>query len=101
MKPKEIEKDIKAQADKYFACPDDLISRKAALSKIYRVRTLNGPVSVVAVGDIKDLPSAEVKGQWVRNIHDVIICSECGAEFHQWYDEYCAHCGADMRKEQE
>lgn len=41
------------------------------------------------------------KGEWVRNIHDKTICSRCGAEKEQGYDEYCSHCGADMRKEQE
>ena len=40
------------------------------------------------------------KGEWVRNIHDKTICSRCGAEKEQGYDEYCSHCGADMRKEQ-
>lgn len=38
---------------------------------------------------------------WVRNIHDKIVCSRCGAEKGQGYDEYCSHCGAEMRKEQE
>lgn len=38
--------------------------------------------------------------EWVQNIHGKTICSRCGAEKSQWYDEYCSHCGADMRKEQ-
>ena len=39
--------------------------------------------------------------EWVQNIHGKIICSRCGAERTQWYDDdrYCSHCGADMRKE--
>ena len=47
-------------------------------------------------------PLTENKGEWVRNIHDKIICSRCGAERTQWYDDdsFCSHCGADMRKEQ-
>lgn len=43
------------------------------------------------------------KGEWVRNIHDKIICSICGALRTPWHDDdsFCSHCGAKMRKEQE
>ncbi len=38
--------------------------------------------------------------EWVQNIHGKTICSRCGAERTQWYDDdrYCSHCVAYIRK---
>lgn len=57
---------------------------------------------------INALPSAERKGKWVNNIHDMPICSECGymtpydrAIDDYEYGNYCPNCGARMVSEDE
>lgn len=35
-------------------------------------------------------------GKWVRNIHDKVICNQCGMfGNNEW--NFCPNCGADMR----
>lgn len=33
-------------------------------------------------------------GHWVETEDGDFVCSECGFEYAQEYEEYCAHCGA-------
>lgn len=33
-------------------------------------------------------------GHWVETEDGGFVCSECGFEYAQEYEEYCAHCGA-------
>lgn len=62
---------------------------------------------------IEDLPSAERKGTWIRNMDSLIgaiqkpYCSVCGnsAIGNHGFDciitNFCPNCGADMRGEEE
>ena len=50
--------------------------------------------------------SAERKGKWVNNIHDIPICNQCGymtpfdrAIDDYEYGNYCPSCGARMESE--
>lgn len=54
---------------------------------------------------IRELPSAQKKGEWIFNPTDAIEmmftkpkCSECGFESADG-GNFCPNCGADMRKE--
>lgn len=45
------------------------------------------------------------KGEWIDDYDPVNFgefrykCSECGARTVEWADNFCYHCGADMRGE--
>ena len=89
----------------------DLISRKAALDKIDRVREIMVKMNMRGTEHIlvhygrriiEELPSAEKHGTWeteVRTIHGQKIpffaCSVCGKNADDEY-RYCPTCGARM-----
>ena len=107
----------------------DLISRHdaidalneyfARIGKLKRRGLTKGEkaISLDTVGVIKTLPFAEPKrntGEWITDACGNVICSECGwcapkimkgclANRHLDYEksEFCWHCGAYMRGEQE
>ena len=52
----------------------------------------------LAVGVIKDVPSAQKKGHWNFVSFMTIECSECKIKAHELeYTNFCPNCGADMR----
>ena len=79
---------------------DDLISRQAAIEVADAVWTVTGDKNVAKVWQqIKDLPSAERRGQWIDITKcggcSVFKCSECGdLQLEESY--YCPNCGARM-----
>lgn len=80
----------------------DTISRQAAIDALKRAEALTKAFGYHNVIDtIRELPSAEPrKGKWVRNIHDKIICNQCGMfGNNEW--NFCPNCGADMRGEED
>ena len=51
---------------------------------------------------LKELPSVENKGEWIKDSLDMVVCSNCG----EWrrdnrikHINFCNCCGADMRGE--
>lgn len=83
---------------------DDLISRQAAIDAVEKESLADGAYGYMDTKSIvdllNDLPSAQPerkKGHWVVDEDGNIECSECG---HRGVgDNYCEHCGADMREE--
>ena len=59
---------------------------------------------------LDEVPCADVRenvhGWWIDDYDPVNFgefrykCSECGARTVEWADNFCYHCGADMRGEQ-
>ena len=48
---------------------------------------------------IKQVPSAERKGRWIRNDNGTYSCSVCQSwipEEQHYYARYCIYCGAKM-----
>lgn len=93
---------------------DDLISRQAAIDAFDKQywKQINIPISKeirkAAQDTIRELPSVQRKGKWVRITDEVFAdrfeCSECGKlppieNFEWWLSDYCPNCGADMRGE--
>lgn len=88
----------------------EYINRKALLKKAWDADTRIGYVQVVDVGDILDMPVADVApvvhGRWIGAPlcgNDNCRCSECGS----WHNihanlrgeimqKYCPNCGAKM-----
>lgn len=100
----------------------NLISRQAAIDAVHKnYDTIldfksDGCTIASSFEDIiNDLPSAEPehkKGKWksdkkitpvydsLFDIEDGYFCSECG-KFTRTISNYCPHCGADMRGEED
>ena len=87
---------------------DDLISRQMLLEYIH-----GEPVGRLLCdkynldGLIEQFPSAQPRGKWIYHIDDLFPaestkeCDQCHAEQPLICDdEFCPHCGADMRGEQ-
>jgi len=91
----------------------DPIERQAAIDRAVSIPMFGRDVKMVAVSEIKDLPSARPerkKGKWVQDgiASNVFRCSECGCDAPveptggcEFKSNYCYYCGADMRGEQE
>ena len=92
----------------------EYIDRKSLLQKAWDADTRIGYVQVVDVGDILDMPVADVTpvvhGRWIDAYPDIEpnpmfmygICSECGFEQGiSKYLNYCPNCGAKMKSEGE
>lgn len=82
-----------------------LIDADALLEKVWDADTRVGYVQVVDWGDIEEAPTIEErkKGHWIFLKNGNAICSECGFEqvyAYDWdnWDNFCHHCGADMRE---
>lgn len=81
----------------------EYINRKALLQKAWDADTRMGYVQVVDVGDILDMPVADVApvvhGRWMpfrsEAAGDIQYCSACEIGFDAKMD-YCPHCGAKM-----
>lgn len=100
---------------------DDYISREAALAALHNRAFDKADTGgeyralVWASSQIKSLPAADVRpvvrGKWIihkpfysgrHNCNECIECSVCGTWFgHDCYEisNFCPHCGADMREE--
>jgi hypothetical protein len=88
----------------------DLIDRKALLEKVETLRDIyNENVETVNVWSIEDAPAVNVipvmYGEWVKDIDDIYICSNCGGTcpynatsniIECWACNYCPNCGAKM-----
>ena len=87
---------------------DDLISRQAAIdatNKAFdRETLLNRFVRKVAIDAIKQLPTAEKRGEWIEhNPHQwglgiVYECDQCGEKINCETSNYCPNCGARMEE---
>ena len=79
----------------------DLIDRQAAID----ATAYGDPVCDVCRKAIMKVPSAERKrGKWIYQYRDGFgtlkgQCNQCGRTYS--VDNFCAHCGADMRGEQD
>jgi hypothetical protein len=81
----------------------EYINRKALLQKAWDADTRIGYVRVVDVGDILDMPVADVApvvhGRWMpfrsEAAGDIQYCSACEIGFDAKM-AYCPHCGAKM-----
>lgn len=90
---------------------DDLISRQEAIDIVrFECGEWRG-LSKTIENSLNDLPSAEPMqkiGQWKMKktlmdfFEEIPVCSECGhtTEMRKTYN-FCPHCGADMRGEQD
>ena len=87
----------------------DLISRQAAIEALTEYG--NGRAVFISVGEavirIEQLPPIQPRGKWIYHIDDLFPaestkeCDQCHAEQPLICDdEFCPHCGADMRGEQ-
>lgn len=85
----------------------EYINRKALLKKAWDADTRIGYVQVVDVGDILDMPVADVApvvhGRWIHDGQringgiDWCHCSECGkSDNFCTRTNYCPNCGAKM-----
>lgn len=85
----------------------EYINRKALLQKAWDADTRIGYVQVVDLGDILDMPVADVApvvhGRWISNnphgYEWTFVCSNCGyVDGYPFNDRhnYCPHCGATM-----
>ena len=83
----------------------DLISRQDAIDALIKA-DMNCGIDSAEV--IKQLPSAQRKGNWV-GIDDepceTFECDRCGFVLEDWiqgvFYNFCPNCGADMRGEEE
>lgn len=81
----------------------EYIDREALLQKAWDADTRIGYVQVVDVGDILDMPVADVApvvhGRWIpfhsEAAGSIQYCSACGIGFDAKMD-YCPHCGVKM-----
>lgn len=87
----------------------DLIKREDAIMwfEPYADRGLKIPIETV-IQNLKDIPSAENKGEWVKEMHTNIVqiwkCDQCAEMIEQsiqykyprW--SFCPNCGARMVK---
>lgn len=94
----------------------DLISRAAAIDALRKMQTykmFSGDDMLLidqagAMTELMLLPPTEPKrGRWIYHIDDLfpaestMECNQCHAEQPLTCDdEFCSHCGADMRGEQ-
>ena len=81
----------------------DLISRQAAIDAVYeRIKQIGyeNSLPILSIGQaIRDLPSAEKTGTWIRHERGLFFgykCSQCG-ELSEIPTDYCPHCGRLMR----
>jgi len=88
----------------------DTISRQAVLDRAVSIPMFGRDVKMVAVSEIKNLPSAQPEpheGHWIRRDCGLDVeckCSRCGyKDFVEprgvyWFKRnYCPHCGAKMK----
>lgn len=86
---------------------EDLISREDAIKAIEK-NFLDPSFVHDAISTIRELPSAQRKGQWMLmrvnddghgNVTFQCLCSKCGEPAHEFFQPYCHHCGAYMKGE--
>lgn len=85
----------------------DLIERDRAIAKTFCTAVDGIPRMVVLLDDIKAIPSARPKGDWVSegriypptNGYHGAVCSICGTE-SEYLANFCGECGADMREDE-
>ena len=83
----------------------DLISRQDAIDAILGITPIQNTIPLdSAIFNIKKLPSAQKKGEWIEvNVKGMVYvyCSECEDSYYpvpldpSW--NFCPYCGADMR----
>lgn len=85
----------------------EYINRKALLKKAWDADTRIGYVQVVDVGDILDMPVADVvpvvHGRWVEyQIPPIVCCSNCDwvTDVKEKNFQYCPNCGAKMNEKE-
>jgi len=85
----------------------EYINRKALLQKAWDADTRIGYVQVVDVGDILDMPVADVApvvhGRWVEyQIPPIVCCSNCdwATDVKEKNFQYCPNCGAKMNEKE-
>ena len=88
----ELKNSLGEPPENWTSSPEEI----QALNDFYEFQTL-----------IDSAPSADVRenvrGEWLDD-HDPVNfgefrykCSKCGARTVEWADNFCYHCGADMR----
>lgn len=84
----------------------DRLLEDKRIEKYYHLK--NGDTAIPII-DIRHAPTIErrEKGHWKLDFaHNKMTCSECGHTFDGGFDldgadNFCRHCGADMRGEQD
>lgn len=79
----------------------DLIERADAIKVTWQEPSYTDAINALteARERIKDIPSAENKGEWISLHNGKWKCSECGIEVLIYAKgNFCPNCGADMRK---
>ena len=88
---------------------DDMISRRAAIEVVQNRHMMLSKEKVLLINDLEKLPSTEPRrGKWIdKGVYTDVDyykhlyeCDQCG---NGWLDttDFCPHCGADMRGEQD
>ena len=85
---------------------NDLISRQAAIDRAVSIPMFGRDVKMVAVSEIKNLPSAQPErkmGKWAMREGELAfwdVCDQCGKKIlHRTpFYKFCPNCGADMRE---
>ena len=87
----------------------DLIDRQAAKDAVANLPNCYNGFSdtydkAYIIDVLDEVPSAQPerkKGKWIYKDYDLVICSECGAEYNWivYRANFCEECGADMREE--
>jgi len=99
---------------------DDLISRQAAIGALDGELTITGRENAETIRDyingvdkkLRELPSAERRGRWIKKYRGNYLCSVCGAWYRTTDDygniidgemtaNYCESCGAKMDEVEE
>jgi hypothetical protein len=85
----------------------DTISRKAAIEVVQNRPMMLSKEKVLLINDLEKLPPAQPepkRGRWIYKT-DLIIaptgyweCSECKEGRLLYEENFCPHCGADMRE---
>ena len=78
----------------------DLIKREDAIKAVDETPFIRRPILPHYLkAKIKDIPSAENKGEWIDLPRKMLKCSECG-QIYQVLEpkNFCPNCGTDMRK---
>lgn len=95
---KEFEALPSAEPEKPFVIKINRFLKKDERERVEKElnRKLSQEKMIVFTPEMELLYPTRIRAKWVRNIHDKVICTQCGMfGNNEW--NFCPNCGADMR----